>query len=204
MKNRGQNIYCICAFHFRQLPPDRRKVKGCFSILFERMPPLSTLASISIPKKWSPCCWKATPSYPYTFHPSLVQDISLQSRYLNFYREGNNVCNATYNHYAFEVGYSNVWLRNFRYQIGIAYELYHNPDILYKEENPPFVRNMTDNTVRCFVRVDYNIQGHFLFPKWGMKFMVTGFVYTDNMGQYRGHSLFCTICCKYLRSPFFQ
>lgn len=136
----------------------------------------------------------------YTFHPSLMRDISLQYTYryhdINFYREGNKVCNATYNHHAFEVGYSNVWLRNFRYQIGVSYELYHNPDILYKEGSIPFVRNMTDNTVRYSVRVDYNTQDQVLFPKRGLRFTVTGSVYTDNMVQYCGHSPFYEIAAS--------
>lgn len=136
----------------------------------------------------------------YTFHPSLMRDISLQYTYryhdINFYRQGNKMCNATYNHHAFEVEYSSVWLRNFRYRIGVAYELYHNPDVLYKEGSIPFLRVMTDNTVRYSARVDYNTQDHVLFPQRGIKFMVAGSVYTDNMVQYREHSPFYEIAAS--------
>lgn len=137
-------------------------------------------------------------SLEYALQPSLMRNISLKYTFryhdIDFYNEGNKMCNTTYNHHAFELGYSNVWLRNFRYRIGIAYELYHDTDILYKEGNRPFAQGeLTDNTLSYSLQVDYNTQDNALFPQRGVKFTATGAFYTDNFVQYRDHSPFYTL-----------
>ncbi|UVQ74495.1 patatin-like phospholipase family protein [Bacteroides faecis] len=133
----------------------------------------------------------------YTFHPSLMRDISLQYTYnfhdINFYKNGHKIYNTTFNHHTFEARYSNRLLKNFRYQLGASYELYHNADVLLKTGNYPSIPNMTDNTFKYFAQLDYNTLDHYLFPKHGLRFNVVGSVYTDNLFQYRSHSPFYEI-----------
>lgn len=130
----------------------------------------------------------------YIFQPSLMRNINLGYTYryhdIDFYRRGDKACNATYNHHTFEAGYSSVWIRNFSYRLGMAYELYHNTDVMYRQDAYRPGRRMTDNTLRYFIRADYNAQDHAVFPTRGLRFSASGSVYTDNMTGYRGHSPF--------------
>ncbi len=134
----------------------------------------------------------------YSFQPSLMRNVNLCYTYfyhdIDFYRRGNKTCNATYNHHAFEASYSSVWLRNFSYRFGLAYECYHHADLLYREDAiPSFTSHITDNTVRYFVRLDYNSQDNAVFPTRGLCFSTSGSVYTDNLVGYYGHSPFYSL-----------
>ncbi|MGV8134995.1 MAG: hypothetical protein AB2L20_07255 [Mangrovibacterium sp.] len=139
-------------------------------------------------------------SMRYTLRPSLMRNVNFQYAYryhdIDFYRQGEKVCNAAYNHHAFEVSYSSAWLRNFSYRTGIAYELYHNADLLYKGDVPHYTGSLTDNMVKYFMQIDYNTQDQNLFPTRGIKFSASGSVYTDNMVQHRGHTPFYAIAGK--------
>lgn len=130
----------------------------------------------------------------YTFHISLMRDINLQYKYhyrdIDFYEHGGKDYNLTYNHHSLGINYSSVWLRNFRYKIGATYELYHNPDMLHKNEVFSPQQSMIDNIMHYFVSLDYNTQDRSLFPTYGFKFGISGHIYTDNLVQYRNHSPF--------------
>lgn len=130
----------------------------------------------------------------YSFQPSLMRNINFRYTYryydIDFRHRGDKTFSTSYNHHNFQVDYSSVWFGNFSYQAGIAYELYHNTDILYRKDIPPLTTNLADNILKCFIRLDYNTQDYILFPTHGIKYTVSGTIYTDKIIHNNGYPPF--------------
>lgn len=136
-------------------------------------------------------------NFNYTLHPSLMRDISMNYTYryhdIDFYSQGNKLSNISYNFHTFDLGYSNLWLRNFRYQLGVAYEFYHNVNSLYRNNDYQTSNNWVDNIFNYYARLDYNTQDRGSFPTRGIRFSLLGSIYTDKIVNFHDCSSFYTL-----------
>ena len=134
----------------------------------------------------------------YTIKALQMHDFNFSYTYnyrdIDICREGDRICNATYNHHELEVDYTSMRFRNFRYKFGVGFELYHNPSLLYKTaQTSPLKDSPSAHFFKYFLQADYNTQDRNYFPSRGIKFRVNGSAYTDNMIRYEGDTPFYAV-----------
>lgn len=134
----------------------------------------------------------------YTIKALQMHDFNFSYTYsyrdIDICREGDRICNATYNHHELEVDYTSMRFRNFRYKFGVGFEFYHNPSLLYKTAQiSPLKDSPSAHFFKYFLQADYNTQDRNYFPSRGIKFRVNGSAYTDNMIRYEGDAPFYAV-----------
>lgn len=133
----------------------------------------------------------------YTLEPSLMKhlDFSCIYRYndLNVYEKGHRAYNTTYHQYTAEAGYSDVWFKNFKYDVGLQFEYFKHKDLLYSMDVPELPYSKSQHFLNYFVHLRYNSLDKGYYPTKGTDFQLGYTVYTDNMAQYDGHSPFSAI-----------
>ena len=133
----------------------------------------------------------------YTLEPSLMKhlDFSYTYRYndLNVYEKGHRTYNTTYHQHTVEAGYSDVWFKNFRYDVGLQFEYFHHKNLLYSIDIPELPRPDSRHFFNYFVRLHYSTFDKGYYPSSGIDFQAGYTVYTDNMARYDGHSPFSAI-----------
>lgn len=146
-----------------------------------------------------------TASLKYTLEPSLMKrlDFSYTYRYndLNIYEKGHRTYNTTYHQHTVEAGYSDVWFKNFRYDVGLQFEYFHHKDLLYSLDIPELPRPESRHFFNYFIRLHYNTFDKGYYPSKGIDFQTGYTIYTDNMARYEGHSPFSAVNASW-RSAF--
>lgn len=146
-----------------------------------------------------------TASLKYTLEPSLMKrlDFSYTYRYndLNIYEKGHRTYNTTYHQHTVEAGYSDVWFKNFRYDVGLQFEYFHHKDFLHSLDIPELPRPESRHFFNYFIRLHYNTFDKGYYPSKGVDFQAGYTIYTDNMARYEGHSPFSAVNASW-RSVF--
>lgn len=138
----------------------------------------------------------------YILHASLMRDVKLGYTYryhdIDIYHRGDRISNATYNYHHVEASYSSVWLRNFRYEAGLAFEYFHGLDLLYRDASIGVSRrDASEGLFSYFLRLSYNQQDRSLFPTRGIRLDVSASLYTDNFVKYNNHEPFYAIAGRF-------
>lgn len=138
----------------------------------------------------------------YILHASLMRDVKLSYTYrhndIDIYDGGDRISNVAYNYHNVEAAYSSVWLRNFRYEAGVAFEYYHGLDLLYRDVSTGIsVSNASKGLFSYFLRLDYNQQDQAWFPTRGVRLGASAALYTDNFAQYNNHEPFYAVAGRF-------
>lgn len=129
----------------------------------------------------------------YGIEPSPLSSISLSYRFMyndiDYYKLGKRSFNTTFRHHTAEMSYNNVWLRNFRFGIGVRYELYNYSKFLHDIDNQTFsVGN--EHFYSYFANLHYETYDKAYFPSKGVRFHGVYTLYTDDMLEYKNMTPF--------------
>lgn len=137
----------------------------------------------------------------YTFTPTLLKHLSFQYTFIdndvNIHYKGKRFCNLAFKQHQLELKYSNVWWRNFQYDLGVKFDGFTKPEILRIDETAYFNESNSCKFLNYFLRVKYNSMENIYFPMNGVNFNADYTVYTDNFYQRRGHTPFSAISTRF-------
>lgn len=132
----------------------------------------------------------------YGIEPSPLTSLGLtylfQYNDIDYYQRGKRSFNSTFRYHLGEFAYHNVWLRNFRFGIGVRYELYDYEKLLFDVEQGRFDVG-TEHFFNYFANLHYETYDNAYFPSKGIMFNGTYTMYTDNFTEYNDHTPFSSI-----------
>ena len=119
-------------------------------------------------------------SYQYTFND------------IDYHRLGKRSFATTFDHHKAEISYHNVWLRNFRFGIGVKYDLYDYGRFLHMIGNQGFEVNK-EHFFSYFADLHYETYDKAYFPSKGVKFHSSYSLNTDNFLEYKDKTPFSIV-----------
>lgn len=136
----------------------------------------------------------------YVIEPTLKKRFNLSYAYryndLNIYQKGQRAYNVTYHQHTSNVSFSDEWLRNLRYEVGMSFEYYHNKNLLTL--NPDNNRNLrAEHFLNYFFNLKYSSLDNSYFPVRGMAFQADYRLHTDNFYQYDNHAPFSAVVASW-------
>ena len=132
----------------------------------------------------------------YTLENTFLRgfNLSYMFRYndVDYYRKGKKMNNVTYRYHAGELGLSSLYLRNFKFQVGLRYEYFDYNSLLFSNEDEV----MTVRPEGFFSYYGLALLDTYdrrFYPSRGMFLQVGYSLYTDNLGTYDGGAPFSAL-----------
>ena len=134
-------------------------------------------------------------SYGVEVSPLTTLGLSYQFLYndIDYYQTGRRSFNSVFRYHVGELSYSNVWLRNFQFSVGLRYELYDYEKFLYIENSSLNNNVKTEHFFTYFANLHYDTYDKAYFPHRGINFRAGYTLYTDNFTLYNDHSPFSAV-----------
>jgi len=132
----------------------------------------------------------------YTFGNTLLRKLGLSYMYkyndIDLYDHGDKVDNVTFSYHRGELNFSDIYIRNFQFQIGLRYEYFRYKSNLYNSDYIP--EDLTsEGFASYFVETHYDTYDKRYYPDKGISFKAGYSLYTDNMVGYKGHAPFSAL-----------
>lgn len=132
----------------------------------------------------------------YGIEPSPLTSLDLsyqfQHRDIDFYQRGKRAFNSTFRQHIGEISYSNVWLRNVRFGVGIRYEYYDYSNILHNPDRDALdISN--EHFLNYYANLHYETYDKAYYPSKGVKMQGTYILYTDNLYDYKDGTPFSSV-----------
>ena len=132
----------------------------------------------------------------YGIDTSPLSSLSLSYRYMyndiDYHQLGKRSFTTAFDHHKAEIAYSNVWLRNFRFGLGIKYDLYDYGRFLHTVGNQGFEVDK-EHFYSYFTNLHYETYDKAYFPSKGVKFHASYSLNTDNFLEYKDHTPFSIV-----------
>ena len=132
----------------------------------------------------------------YGIEPSPLTTFSLGYQFMHYdidyYQQNKRSFTTTFRHHTGEISYSNVWLRNFRFGLGIRYELYDYGKFLHQVGNQGFEVD-NENFFNYFANLHYESYDDAYYPSHGIKFHGIYSLNTDNFLEYKDDTPFSIV-----------
>lgn len=129
----------------------------------------------------------------YGIETSPLSTLSLSYRYMyndiDYHLLGKRSFTTTFDHHRGEISYSNVWLRNFRFALGVRYDLYDYGRFLHMIGNQGFEVDR-EHFFSYFAHLHYETYDNACFPSRGVKFHGSYSLNTDNFLEYEDDTPF--------------
>lgn len=133
----------------------------------------------------------------YTLEPFKQRNLNFSYMFqyndINIYEKGNRAYNTTYKYHLAELGFSDVWYKNFRFGLGFRFEYYKYKDFLFNIQDMNEFKVKPEHFLSYFAQVHYNTYDKGHFPSKGSDFEASYSLYTDNMAQYKEHAPFSAL-----------
>lgn len=132
----------------------------------------------------------------YGIEPSPLSSLDLSYSFIyndiDYYLEGKRSFATTFRHHTGEISYSNVWLRNFRFGLGIKYDLYDYGRFLHQVGNQGFEVDK-EHFYSYYAKLLYETYDNAYFPSKGVKFHGEYSLNTDNFLEYKDETPFSIV-----------
>ena len=132
----------------------------------------------------------------YSFGNTFLRKLGISYMYkyndINLYDHGDKVDNVTFAYHRGDVNVSDIYLRNFKFQLGIRYDYFKYKSILYNSDYLPEIvasRGFASYYASAFLDT-YDTK---YYPDKGLLFKAEYSLYTDNMLNYNGHVPFSAL-----------
>ena len=136
----------------------------------------------------------------YSFGSMALRKVGISYMYkyndINLYDHGKKVDNVTFSYHRGDLNLSDIYFRNFKFQIGLRYEYFRYKSDLYSADY--IAENVSSQGV-----ASYYASAHFdtydtkYYPDKGLSFQASYSLYTDNMVSYDGHSPFSALTADF-------
>lgn len=136
----------------------------------------------------------------YSFGNVVLRKLGISYMYkyndFNLYDRGKKVDNMIFSYHRGELNYSNIYIRNFKFQIGLRYEYFDCKSEWYDENY--VVRDLiSEGFASYFVEAYYDTYDKRYYPDRGMFFKAGYSLYTDNMVSYQGGAPFSALSADF-------
>lgn len=136
----------------------------------------------------------------YSFGSTFLRKLSISYMYkyndINLYDHGDKIDNVTFSYHRGDINMSDIYLRNFKFQIGLRYEYFKYKSNLYNSDY--VVENLSSQGL-----LSYYASAHFetfdkkYYPDKGVSFKAEYSLYTDNMVNYKGKTPFSALTADF-------
>lgn len=136
----------------------------------------------------------------YSFGNTFLRKVGISYMYkyndFNLYDRGKKVDNVTFSYHRGDINYSDIYLRNCKFQLGLRYEYFNSGTELY---NADYVseKNPSEGFFSYYVSAHYDTYDKRYYPNKGVSFNAEYAVYTDNMVNYRDHAPFSALSADF-------
>ena len=136
----------------------------------------------------------------YGIEPSPLSSFSASYQFMyndiDYHILGKKSFATTFRQHIGELAYSNVWLRNFRFGLGIKYELYDYGRFLHQVGNQGFEVDK-EHFFSYFANLHYETYDNAYFPSKGVKFHGEYTLNTDNFLEYKDDTPFSIVSASF-------
>ena len=136
----------------------------------------------------------------YGIEPSPLSSFSASYQFMyndiDYHILGKKSFATTFRQHIGELSYSNVWLRNFRFGLGIKYELYDYGRFLHQVGNQGFEVDK-EHFFSYFANLHYETYDNAYFPSKGVKFHGEYTLNTDNFLEYKDDTPFSIVSASF-------
>lgn len=136
----------------------------------------------------------------YGIEPSPLSSFSISYRFMyndiDYHYLGKKSFTTTFRHHTGELAYSNVWLRNFRFGMGVKYDLYDYGRFLHQLGNQGFEVDK-EHFFSYFANLHYETYDNAYFPSKGVKFHGEYTLNTDNFLEYKDDTPFSIVSASF-------
>lgn len=136
----------------------------------------------------------------YFFENPLLRRLNLayMFRYndFNIYREGEKINGVTFRYHMGELNLTDIYVRNFKFQVGLRYEYFDYDPFLYKQGNQS-IDVKSDGFITYYGLAHLDTYDRRYYPTRGLSFKASYSLYTDNFARYKGHAPFSAVSADF-------
>lgn len=110
----------------------------------------------------------------------------------NVYEKGDKINAVTYRYHQGELSVTDIYVRNFKFQLGLRYEYFDYDPFLYKDEGGTRDAR-SEGYLSYYALAHLETYDRKYYPSRGLSFAASYAVYTDNFVQYNGHTPFSAL-----------
>ena len=115
---------------------------------------------------------------------------------VDYYRKGKKTNNVTYRYHAGELGLSSLYLRNFKFKVGLRYEYFDYNSLLFSNEDE--VMSVRPEGFFSYYGVaELDTYDRRFYPSRGVSLEAAYSLYTDNLATYDGGSPFSALSVRF-------
>lgn len=114
----------------------------------------------------------------------------------NIYSRGHKTNNVTYRYHLGELGLTDFYLKNFKFQLGLRYEYYDYDAFLYRNEDVA-LDVKPEGFVSYYVLAHLETLDRRYYPEKGLSFKAEYSLYTDNFTTYKGRAPFSALSADF-------
>ena len=132
----------------------------------------------------------------YSFGNTFLRKIGISYMFkyndINLYDRGDKVDNLTFSYHRGDINFSDIYLRNCKFQLGLRYEYFDYKSALY---NTDYISKdvKSDGVFSYYASAHYETYDKRYYPDKGISLKMEYSLYTDNMVNYRDHAPFSAI-----------
>lgn len=136
----------------------------------------------------------------YSFGSTFLRKLGVSYMYkyndINLYDHGSKIDNVTFSYHRGDVNLSDIYLRNFKFQIGLRYEYFKYKSILYNSDYLP-ERPASKGFASYYASAHVDTYDKKYYPDKGVSFKAEYSLYTDNMVNYDGRTPFSALTADF-------
>lgn len=115
---------------------------------------------------------------------------------VDYYRKGKKTNNVTYRYHMGELGLSSLYLRNFKFKVGVRYEYFDYNSLLFSNEDE--VMSVRPEGFFSYYGVaELDTYDRRFYPSRGVSLEAAYSLYTDNLATYDGGSPFSALSVRF-------
>lgn len=136
----------------------------------------------------------------YSFGNTFLRKAGLSYMYkyndINLYDQGEKVDNLTFSYHRGDINLSDIYLRNYKFQVGVRYEYFKYTSALY---NVDYISNnvKSNGLFSYYISAHYDTFDKRYYPSKGASFKVEYSLFTDNMVSFKDHAPFSSISVNF-------
>ena len=132
----------------------------------------------------------------YSFGSNMLRKLGVSYMFkyndINLYDKKDKVDNITFSYHRGDLNLSDIYFRNFKFQLGLRYEYFNYKSVLYNTDY--IAENLkSQGFASYYALAHFDTYDKKYFPDKGMSFRADYSLYTDNMVNYDGHAPFSAL-----------
>lgn len=136
----------------------------------------------------------------YSFGSSMLRKVGVSYMFkyndINLYDRGDKVDNITFAYHRGDLNLSDIYFRNFKFQLGLKYEYFDYKSALYNSDYiPEDLKSQGFFSYYASAHIDTYDKKY--YPDKGLSFQAGYSLYTDNMVNYKGNAPFSAITADF-------